>query len=264
MRTKTCSLLIVLGLATSTGATAQVTFYANEGYRGPAFRTDQPVKDLRTRGFNDRASSAIVDRGRWEACEDTRFRGRCVVLRPGRYDSLQGMGLNDRISSVRRIDERRDYRDREPDPNAEPAYEYRQRPDERVFDARVTSVHAVMGPPERRCWVEREEVGRRPNVGGAVVGALLGGIIGHQVGSGRGRDVATVGGAVVGGAIGSQAGGSSRDGGDRDVQHCEEVPGDTPAYWDVGYEFHDEQHRVQMSAPPGDTIRVNSRGEPRQ
>jgi uncharacterized protein YcfJ len=257
-------LFTLLALVTSASAFAQVTFYANEGYRGPDFRTTEPIVDLRTRGFNDLASSAIVDRGRWEACEDPRFRGRCVVLRPGRYESLRGMELNDRISSVRRIDDRNARRDRQPEPSPEPAYEYRQRPSEETFEARVTSVHAVMGPPEQRCWVEREEVGHRPNVGGAVVGALLGGILGHQIGSGSGRDIATVGGAVVGGALGSTAGGSSRSRGDVDVRRCETVPGEEPVYWDVSYDFDAEEHRIQMTAPPGDTIRVNSRGEPRQ
>jgi len=35
-------------------------------------------------GFDERASSAVVSSERWEVCDDIRFRGRCVVLRPGR------------------------------------------------------------------------------------------------------------------------------------------------------------------------------------
>ena len=74
-----------------------------------------------------------------------------------------------------------------PEPLDQPAYDYRRRTDERVFDAPVTSVHAVLGRAEQRCWVEREQVqedrGGR-NVGGGIVGALIGGIIGHQIGGG--------------------------------------------------------------------------------
>jgi hypothetical protein len=55
-------------------------------------------------GFNDRASSVIVRGGWWEACEDARFGGQCVTLRPGSYANLAAMGLNDRISSVRPVD----------------------------------------------------------------------------------------------------------------------------------------------------------------
>ncbi len=40
---------------------------------------------------------------------------------------------------------------------------------------------------------------------GAVGGAVLGGVVGHQVGSGRGNDLATVVGAVGGGVLGHQA-----------------------------------------------------------
>jgi len=42
--------------------------------------------------------------------------------------------------------------------------------------------------------------------GGTVVGAVAGGIIGNQFGSGAGRALATVAGAVVGGVIGSEIG----------------------------------------------------------
>lgn len=39
-------------------------------------------------------------------------------------------------------------------------------------------------------------------VTGTVIGAVAGGLIGHQIGGGRGRDLATVGGAVAGGVAG--------------------------------------------------------------
>ena len=41
--------------------------------------------------------------------------------------------------------------------------------------------------------------------GGAVAGVLLGGVLGHQVGGGRGKDLATVVGAVGGGMAGNEA-----------------------------------------------------------
>ncbi len=116
--------------------------------------------------------------------------------------------------------------------------------------------------------MEREQVGDAGrgdrNVGGAVLGAIIGGVLGHQVGGGRGQDVATAGGAVAGAVIGSNAG---RDGGgtySRDVRRCENVANATPEYWDVTYEFRGVEHRVQMSAPPGRTISVNNQGLPRQ
>ena len=82
---------------------AQVTFYEREGFDGRSFTTAVQVANLRRSGLNERASSAVVVGDRYEVCDDNRFRGRCVVLRPGRYASLAAMGLNDRVSSVRAV-----------------------------------------------------------------------------------------------------------------------------------------------------------------
>jgi uncharacterized protein YcfJ len=253
--------IAAVGLATQ--AAAQVTFYEGDGFRGRTFTVDNVVPNFAPLGFNDRARSAIVDRGSWEVCEDAGFEGRCVILRTGSYESLSGMGMYKRISSVRPADGRARYDT--PQPLAAPTYPYYQRPNEPLYQAQVTSVHAVVGPPEQRCWVERQQgyEDRRPNVPGAIVGAVIGGVLGHQVGGGRGRDVATAGGAVAGAAIGSNVG---RDGGvyDRDVQRCENVSSSAqPDYWDVTYNFRGIEHRVQLSAPPGPTIAVNANGEPR-
>jgi uncharacterized protein YcfJ len=266
MNSKLKAALGLSALVLATQAAAQITFYEGEGFRGRTFAADGPVDDFGRSGFNDRASSVIVDRGSWEVCENSRFEGHCVVLRKGSYDSLRSLGMDNRISSVRPVDQRKSYPREVAAPLTAPNYEYRRRPDERVYDAPVTSVRAVVGPPQQRCWVERQQVESRgdPNVGGAVVGAILGGVLGHQVGGGRGQDVATVGGAVAGGAIGANVG-RDRYGHpiETDVRRCETVTSGTPAYWDVTYNFRGIDHRVQMSAPPGATIAVNERGEPR-
>ena len=253
----------------ATHAAAQVTFYEHEGFRGRAFTADKPIGNLERYGFNDRAGSVIVDHGRWEVCEDAGFHGRCVVLRRGNYDTLRSLGMSHRISSIRPVGERARHVEEVPPPVAAvPVYEYRQRPNERVFEAPVTSVHAVVGPPERRCWVERQEVAEpprgEPNVGGAIVGGIIGGVLGHQIGSGRGNDVATAGGAVAGAAIGANVGRQPGGTYSRDVQRCEGHASGRPEYWDVTYDFRGTPHHVQMSAPPGATILVNGNGEPRQ
>ena len=144
-------------------------------------------------------------------------------------------------------------------------YDSRRRGKERIYEAQVTSVRAVVGPPEQRCWVEREQVGQRgqANVPGAVMGAILGGVLGHQVGSGRGNDAATAGGAIAGGVIGSNVGREGRSGYSRDVRRCENVSDQAPAYWDVTYNFRGTEHRIQMANAPGPTVTVNQRGEPR-
>jgi uncharacterized protein YcfJ len=252
-------------LAFAGQAAAQVTFYEQEGFRGRTFTTDRAVQNFDRTGFNDRASSMIIDRGRWEICEDARFSGRCIVLRRGQYPSLGAMGMSNRVSSVRPAGRNDQYSEAPPPPPA-PAYDYYPRYGERLFTANVTSVHAVVGPPEQRCWVEREQVGRDngPNVPAAVIGGILGGVLGHQIGGGRGRDLATAGGAVGGAVLGSNVGRGGGGAYSQDVQRCTNVSGPgRPEYWDVTYEFRGREHRVQMTSPPGRTIPVNNDGEPR-
>lgn len=268
MNFKTKTAIAAAALVLASQAMAQITFYEGESYRGRAFSTDRRVGNFERFGFDERVGSIVVDRGRWEVCEEPRFQGRCVVLRRGAYDSLRPLGMGRHVASARPLDDRRRYDNEIAAPSERPDYAYRRRPSERVYDVPVTSVRAVVGPPNQQCWVERQALppSAQPNVGGAIVGGLIGGILGHQVGGGSGRDAATVGGAVAGAAIGANTGGGSlgRSGGYQDVQRCQEVPNATPAYYDVTYNFRGREHHVQMATPPGPTIAVNGNGEPRQ
>jgi uncharacterized protein YcfJ len=327
--------LVVAGVAFATQAAAEVTFYEHDDFKGRSFNTEQQVPNFNRFGFNDRASSVVVDRDWWQVCEDAQYAGRCVVLRPGRYPSLAAMGLNDRVSSVRVMsgnpfgngnmsapaaaqdprrheDERGNRNPYLPGPAAmeEPRrgheergngnpylpapvvvddhnwrhdergygnpylpapvapYDYQRRYNERTYEANVTSVRAVVGPPEQRCWVEREQVveEHKSNAPGAIVGALIGGILGHQIGGGSGKDLATAGGAVAGAVVGANI---SRDHDERqvstqDVQHCANTERHArPEYWDVTYDFRGQEHRIQTTDRPGPTVTVNERGEPR-
>jgi hypothetical protein len=220
--------LIACALLLSGQAMAQITFYEGEGYRGKAFTTQKRIGDFSRAGYNDRASSVVVDSGRWEVCEDAGFQGRCVVLRRGSYDTLQRMGIDNRISSVRPVQGNRRDAAAMPEPLAAPDYAYRRRPNERVVEVPVTSVRAVVGPPSERCWVERQQVTEPvrnpPNVPGAILGTVT----------------------------------------SRDVKRCATVASTTPAYWDVGYNYRGQERHVQMATPPGATIVINGNGQPRQ
>jgi uncharacterized protein YcfJ len=265
------TVLVIAATAIANQVAAQVVFYENEGYSGRTFTTERQVRNFQEYGFNDRASSVVVMRDRWEVCEDVRFGGRCTVLRPGRYPSLAAMGLNDRVSSVRTVSQNAQVNNDRYAPPTAPVYDNRRRNNERLFQANITSARAVVGPPERRCWIEREQVmqdrgNNNNNVPGAIVGAIIGGVIGHQVGGGRGQDIATAGGAVAGAAVGSNVG---RDGRrqqpyEQNVERCVTEPTRAPPeYWDVTYNFRGIEHRIQMTTQPGATITVNRQGEPR-
>ena len=294
MRARSRTTLALAACLLAAPALAQVTFYEHDNYQGRNFSTEREVSNFMDYGFNDRASSIVVAGRTWEVCDDSNFGGRCVVLSPGNYPSLKAVGLNDRVSSVRtvvtaaRADDGR-YSPNpgsNPGPNPGPYYNpntqppypaqtqpseisaWQRRGNERLFEAKVTSARAVVGTPERRCWVEKEEVPRErssANVPGAVVGAVLGGILGHQIGGGRGRDIATAAGAVGGAVVGSRVGNNNSQPSTRDVERCNTTSTQrTPDYWDVSYRFRGKDHRVQMTNAPGDTITVNRQGEPRE
>ncbi len=245
---------------------SQVVLYENEGFQGRTFSSGVAVADFRRSGFNDRASSAVVTGERWEVCQDAGYGGACTVLRPGQYPSLAAMGLNDRISSARGVGRSLQVDDRRYAPQPVVTQDYGRRNGERLYQANVTAVRAVVEDSGQRCWVEREQVSAErsgANVPGALIGAVIGGILGHQVGGGTGKDVATgvgvVAGAAIGGNVGRNQGATTQD-----VQRCRQVPGQArPAYWDVTYNFRGQDYRVQMTTQPGSTVTVNERGEPR-
>ena len=261
--------LALAGVVLASQAIAQVSFYEREGFSGESFTTERRIGNFERYGFNDRASSVVVHNERWEVCEDMGFTGRCVVLRPGKYPSVAAMGLNNRISSVRIVDRNSNIDDRRYAPAPMADNDYHRRNYERFYEADVSSVRAVVGPPEQRCWVEREQIPQersKANVPGAIAGALIGGILGHQVGGGHGKDIATVGGVAAGAAVGANVG---RNNGDqqpqtRDVQHCASTPSQAkPEFWDVTYYFRGLEHHIQTTEPPGATVTVNEQGEPR-
>lgn len=263
-------------LAFGVHAAAQVTYYENANFQGRASTATSRVTNLERSGFRERATSAVVTgTARWQACDDTRFAGRCMVLRPGRYADLQAMGMHERVSSLRPLAANERVADADYAPLPQVAQDFRRRHNERLFDAEVTSSRAVVGTPGQRCWMESSQVSQPApasmtsnlNLPGAAVGAVVGGILGHQVGGGSGKQIATVAGALGGAALGSQYGKSdapAQQAVAQDVRRCDSNPVQAvPAYWDVTYDFKGQQHRMQMASAPGRTVVVNAKGEPR-
>ena len=87
-----------------------------------------------------------------------------------------------------------------------------------------------MADSRQECWNTRTGRFETPpqsssRVGaGTAIGAIAGGVIGHQVGSGRGNDAATVGGALLGGLLGHRVEKDRRaDNLDYDMTRCRTV-----------------------------------------
>ena len=116
--------------------------------------------------------------------------------------------------------------------------------------------------PREECYdteVERRDT-RGNNGAGTVIGAIVGGALGNQVGKGDGRKAATVAGALIGGAIGNNA--ARRD--DRyygePETRCRTV---SERYserrivgYDVAYELDGQQYQTRTANPPGRWIQV--------
>jgi hypothetical protein len=238
----------------------QITFYMGDHFRGPSFNAQGDVADFHGTGFNDRAASAVVFGSNWEVCSRAAYGGRCVILQPGRYPNLASMGLEDRITSVRALPSDVRYEPTRYAAPAGPAYDWRPRPQEQLYQANVLSSRAYYAVNGQPCWVDRDqalEEQRRNRIGGAVIGGVLGGILGHEVGSG---DEATIGGAVGGAVLGGVIGNNLHT----NPQRCApNVAAGAPEYWDTVYDWHGVQHHMQTTSAPGPTVTVNANGEPR-
>jgi uncharacterized protein YcfJ len=158
--------------------------------------------------------------------------------------------------------------------------------------ARVLSVTAITEriPVSReQCWNDKvrsyeERRVTRSDTGaaigpGTVLGAIVGGVAGHQVGSGRGNDAATAAGAVIGGLIGNQV---DRDQGrvgpggavtevervpvERNVERCRTVQEVREARvgYDVRYVYNGREFRTRLDRDPGQFLRVAVNVEPRE
>jgi uncharacterized protein YcfJ len=242
-------------LAAALPAAAQITFYERESFQGRSLTLQKELADLeRAPAFNASATSVIVARGRWEVCDIPRFEGLCRVLRPGRYPTLSAMGLAGGISSTRMIPLGANVPDERIAPAAWQVADYQQRNKELLYDAEVTSVRVVVGAPGLRCWVEHgPATGAEGNIVGGMRGAVLGGILGHQLR----KDARDEIGMNVARDLDGQPAYT------RNLQKCDKPSVAEPEYWDVGYSFRGREHQVQTASRPRTTVRVNANGEPR-
>src|SRR5699024_10127785 len=139
--------------------------------------------------------------------------------------------------------------------------------------ARVVDVEPIREGPRTPINREicREEIEyvrtRRHSHTPTIMGAIIGGVIGNQFGSGGGRDAATAAGALLGGSIGHDSS-KARDGGRRAVtrERCR-VQRDwrertVDGGYRVTYEYGGRLHRTTMDRYPGDTIRVRVSVDP--
>jgi uncharacterized protein YcfJ len=126
--------------------------------------------------------------------------------------------------------------------------------------------------PRRECWTERVAYERLHRDGGhgsyapTLVGATIGGVIGHELGhKRRGRRIAAVVGALVGGSLGHEMHRHHRRRRGRtiayrDEERCEireEVEYEEHVVgYDVEYRFHGRTYWVRLDHDPGSRLEV--------
>lgn len=140
----------------------------------------------------------------------------------------------------------------------------------KVISSQPIVNYVTVSTPVRECWEEMQyyTVDRRARGtgGSTLLGAVIGGVIGHQVGSGRGNDAATVAGTLIGAAIGNDAARQrhgdaySTERHSRPVERCkttyrehqeERIDG-----YRVTYRYNGQRYMTEMPYDPGRKIKV--------
>lgn len=139
-------------------------------------------------------------------------------------------------------------------------------PQSEVVKAPVTHVEplveVVQVPIQRQeCWDEvvSGSTTRQSN-GGMLAGAIIGGVVGHNIGKGRHRDVSRAAGAIIGAAIGHDSDRSYQQPYSYTEQHCavhtdyleeERIHG-----YRVSYRYQGELYTTRMDRDPGRFVQL--------
>lgn len=107
---------------------------------------------------------------------------------------------------------------------------------------------------------QKAPVKDKDRIAGTAIGAVVGGVLGNQVGGGRGRDLATVAGAVGGGIAGRKIQENQQD--KRTVtsvqERCRTVKDSSGSGaivgYDIVYEYGGESHKARVAEDPGERI----------
>jgi len=136
----------------------------------------------------------------------------------------------------------------------------------------VQPVTELVQIPQDQQVCRQEQVRRRVpeyrSPAPAILGSILGGVIGHQFGGGHGKTAATIAGAAIGGAVANDA--QYRRYPPRyytaRAQRCRTETNwrseERVIAWDVSWKYRGKIYHSTMDEPPGDRIRVRVSVDP--
>lgn len=128
----------------------------------------------------------------------------------------------------------------------------------------VKPIKKTIHTPREECHDEvvthKRPVKDQNRIAGTAIGAVVGGLLGNQVGGGRGKTVATVAGAAAGGYAGNKTQEHMQDGDTYTTteQRCRTVTDSEEKItgYEVRYRLKGKEDTVQMDHEPGDKIPV--------
>ena len=129
----------------------------------------------------------------------------------------------------------------------------------------VEARYATRQVPRQECQhitVQRQRpVQDEQRVAGTAIGATIGGVLGNQIGGGRGKDLATVGGAIAGGIAGNRIQQQRQQNNTYTTveEQCHTVM-DSQRYvtgYDVTYRFNGDTGTIQMASKPGAYLTID-------
>jgi uncharacterized protein YcfJ len=119
-----------------------------------------------------------------------------------------------------------------------------------------TPVVQQVGVPRQVCTTQAMLVESPRSGAGALLGALAGGVVGHNVGNGGGQALATMIGAVGGAMVGDNLEGPNRQ--LQNVQQCgtQTLYENRTTAYNVVYEYADKPYSIMMASDPGPYVRL--------
>jgi len=132
----------------------------------------------------------------------------------------------------------------------------------------ATPINETIKTPRQQCRnitvTHRRPVQDENKIAGSLLGAVAGGVLGHQFGGGHGKTVTTVAGALAGGYAGNRVQGSLQDSDtySSNQQRCQTVYDKSQKLigYDVTYKIGEQQGKIRMDHDPGTQIPLDKKG----
>ena len=122
-----------------------------------------------------------------------------------------------------------------------------------------TPVTASVAVPRQECSEGQALVQTPPSGAGALLGAIAGGVLGHNLGDGFGRAAATGIGVVAGSVIGNQVEANANPATAVPVRRCQTVSRyeNRVVGYDVVYDYAGQRYTTRMAQEPGRRIAIS-------